>query len=290
MAPGPSRKRKPAPARRRNSSAHPAIGPAQLQEVLRDGPAVVRWQRTVGIGEARSRCISMVVAGLAPFVGWIWFDWTPTTMLLFLAVDVVAVLLADLIKLLIAYPALRRTHTQDHRAQHILGIVGGIRDGTNTYVATGRGVSPLLLFLFAIAFGAVAIGGIAAGIDALGLQRINPLDEDWFVWMAAGSVVLHVVPALAASTRTRIGSREDAALYLDSGGVLGLGAGLLVLIWLPLTMGGTGTLLLLVVLFLFRLGFGLFALYYIPSVSRDLERYLRNPVAETLRPQGPAAA
>jgi hypothetical protein len=279
-----------AAARKRHASSHPAIGPAQLQQVLRDGPAVVQWQRNVGIGEARSRCISMVIAGLAPFFGWLWLGWTPTTMLLFLAVDVVAVLVADLLKLLIAYPALLRTHTQDHRAQHILGIIGGIRDGTNTYVATGPGVSPLMLFVFAVAFGAVAIGGIAAGIDALGLERVNVLEEEWFVWMAGGSVAMHLVPALLASIRARFGGeRRKGVLYLDSGGVLGLGAGLLVLIWLPITMGGAGTILLLGVLFLFRLGFGLFALYYIPSVSRDLERYLRNPVPETLRPVRRAA-
>jgi hypothetical protein len=42
--------------------------------------------------------------------------------------------------------------------------------------------------------------------------------------------------------------------------------------------------LLLIALLVFRIGFGLFALYYIPSVSRDLERYLQDPKPETLRP------
>jgi len=267
------------------ASPHPKIGPKQLQKVMRDGPDVVRWQRAVAIEEARHRCVSMVIAGLAPFAGWIWFDWVPTTMLLFLAVDVLAVLAGDLLKLLVALPVVRRTHQQDHRAQQVLGIIGGLRDGTGTYVETGRHASPLMIFGFALAFGAMSIIALLGDPAAMGLERVQVWREDWFVWMAGGSFVLHVGPALFAALRARFGRADGRrVLFLDSGGVIGLGIGVLVLIWLPITMGGTGMVLLLIVLFLFRIGFGLFALYYIPSVSRDLERYLRDPVPETLRP------
>lgn len=261
------------------ASTHPKIGPKQLALVKRDGPAAVRWQRRAGLAEARSRCVAMVIAGLAPFFGWLMLDWTPTAMLLFLAVDVLAVLAGDLLKLLIAHRAVRHAHAEDHRTQQVLGIIGGLRDRTGTYTEHGRGVQPAALFAMAVLLAAVSMMGIGAGLDALGLERIALEEQRGFAWFAAGSVLLHVLPAgLRAFSARRRGDAEDApALFLDSGGVIGLGVGMLVLIWLPLNFGAVGAVLLLAALFLFRLAFGLFALWYIPRVSRDLEDYLRDP-------------
>jgi hypothetical protein len=270
------------------ASSQPRIGPQQLELARRDGPAALAWQRRAGLAEARSRCVAMVIAGLAPFFGWLWLDWSPLTMLMLLAVDVVAVLAGDLLKLLLAGRAVSRTHGEDHRAQHVLNIVGGLTDGSGTYTQSGSGVSPWLLFGMALAFAALAItAALVAAIEALGIPLSSVPAETGFLWLAGASLVLHVGGAMLASLRSWLPAAAPTALYLDSGGVIGLGAGLLVLVWLPLGFGAFGTILLLVVLFLFRLGFGLFALYYIPKVTRDLERFLRDPSAFPVPPPRP---
>ena len=125
---------------------HPKIGPTQLALMRSEGPAVVQWQRRVGLAEAKSRCIAMVIAGLVPFFGMFVLGWTPAAMLLFMMVDVLAVLAGDALKLAIASDVVSASHEQDYRAQEVLGIVGGLEDGTGTYTEYGKGMSMGLLF------------------------------------------------------------------------------------------------------------------------------------------------
>jgi len=261
------------------ANPHPKIGRKQLEKLRRDGPAALQWQRRVGLAEARARCTAMVIAGGMPFIGWLWLDWTATTMLLLLGIDIVAVLLADLAKLLIAGAAVRHTHIEDHRTQQILSIVGGLHDGTGRYTDHGRGVSPPGLFAIALLLAAVCALGLYAGLEALGLPPPAVFEEAGFVWMAGGTVLLHLLPALGTALKARRAPPGGVPLYLGCGGVIGLGIGLLVLVWLPLTLGAAGAVLMLSVVFLFRVGFGVFALVWIPRVTAHLEACLQNPPA-----------
>ncbi len=259
------------------SGSHPRIGQKQLDQLRRQGPAVADWQRRVGLAEAQARCVSMILAGLVPFVGWLWLDWNPVTMLAFLAVDVAAVLLGDALKLLIAPAAVLATHTHDYRTQQILSIVGGLEDGTGTYTEYGKAVRPGMLFALTVVFAAVVTLLVGLGIEQLGMEPTAVHREPGFLMFAAASLLLHVLGALRGGWRARRASDGQGVLYLDGGGVIGLGAGLLFLVWLPITLGSVGTVLMLAVLLLFRLGFGVFALIYIPKVTAALDRHLQSP-------------
>ena len=254
---------------------HPKIGPTQLALLRSAGPAVVEWQRRVGLAEAKSRCIAMVIAGLVPFFGLFALGWSPAAMLLFMLVDVLAVLAGDALKLAIAADVVRRSHDQDYRAQEVLGIVGGLEDGTGTYTEYGKGMSIGLLFGIACVSSVFLLVIMAAALEALGIGRVEQaLRAPWFGWIAAASVAMHVIPSVVSAYSARAQPAGTGALFLDCGGVLGLIVGLMVLVWLPLKFGANGVVALLVVLFAFRLAFGVFALYWIPKVTRALERRL----------------
>jgi hypothetical protein len=271
-------------ARRRSSfrtsrqvNSNPPITARELARVRRDGPAALRWQQRVGLAKAQQMCTGLLVSGLVPFAGLLLLGWQPAAMLLYLAIDVLAVLAGDGLKLALAMPALRRTHAEDHNAQSVLNIVGGLEDGTNTYVEHGSGMPPLGLFGIALACALVLVPVLGASLEALGLGTVrDALAAPWFREIAAGSVALHLLQSVFAAGAARRGG-GDAVLYLDCGGVIGLAIGLLVLVWLPLSWGANGVIAMLVVMFLFRLGFGAFALYWMPRVTRALQRFLASP-------------
>ncbi len=260
------------------SGEHRKIGEADIKRLRQHGPDALRWQREVGLAEARSRCIGLVISGSLPFVGWLALGWTPASMLLLMAVDVLAVLLGDALKLAIAAGVVRSTHASDHRTQQMLSIVGGLEDGTGRYTDHGTGVSPALLLGIATVCSVFLIPVGAAAFEPIGLAGTREaLHAPGFIAMAAISLALRVGSALLAAIRARISKSPGNALYLDAGGIVGLYVGLLLLVWLPLMWGESGVILLLAALFAFRLAFGLFALYWIPRVTRALDRFLSTP-------------
>ena len=269
----------------RSAQAHPPITGRELARVRRDGPAALRWQRRVGLAKAQQWCTGLLVSGLVPFAGLLVLGWNPAAMLVYLAIDVLGVLAGDAVKLALAMPALRRTHAQDHNAQSVLSIVGGLEDGTHTYVDHGRGLPPLGLFGIALACSLALVPVLGASLEALGLGTVREaVAAPWFGEIAAGSVALHLLQSALAALAARRRAPEDAVLYLDCGGVLGLAVGLLVLVWLPLAWGANGVVAMLVVMFLFRLGFGAFALYWMPRVTGALQRFLADPPASLPSP------
>lgn len=262
------------------SGRHGKIGKQQLAQLRRDGPAALRWQQRHGLAKAQSLCIGLLTGGVVPFVGLFAFGWSAASMLLLMAVDVLAALLADLARLLVAGGAVRHTHAEDLRAQQVLSIVGGLEDGTGTYTDHGKGLAPAGLFAIALACTIFLVPVMGASLEPLGLESLREaIDARFFREFALASLVLHAGLALLAAVRARRAPAGDVAVYLDAGGVIGLFVGLLVLVWLPLTWGAGGVIALLVLLFAFRLAFGAFALFYLPHVTRALQRRLAEDAA-----------
>jgi hypothetical protein len=268
------------PLRRNGPNPHPKITDRELARVRRDGPAALDWQRRFGLAKARQMCVGLLLGGVVPFVGLFALGWSPASMLIYLAIDVIGTLAGDVIKLILAGPVLRHTHARDHATQQVLSIVGGLEDGSGTWIDHGKGVSPLGLFGIALACAVVLVPLLGAPLEQLGLGSVHEaVGAPWFREIAAGSVLLHLLQSLAAGVAARRRAVEEQALYLDCGGILGLAIGLMVLVWLPLIWGPGGVIAMLVAIFLFRLGFGAFALYWMPRVTRALQRQLATPQA-----------
>lgn len=262
----------------RKSSAHPPIGPRELARVRADGPEALRWQRRFGLAKAKQACVGLVISGLVPFLGLFLLGWNVAAMLVFIAIDVVAILLADAIKLLLAGAVVRHTHARDHLTQQVMSIVGGLEDGTNTWVDHGRGVGPLGLFGISIGCAVLFVPVMIASLEALGAGSLREaIAVPWFQEIALGSVALHLLQSLFAAFGTRGKAAEEQALYLDAGGIIGLLVGMMFLVWLPGIWAANGVVAMLAIVFAFKLAFGLFALYWIPRVTRALQRFLATP-------------
>jgi hypothetical protein len=265
----------------RSSPSYRKIGTRELARVRAQGAEVLRWQQRFGLAKAQQMCVGLLLAGLVPFAGLLLLGWNPAAMLVYLAIDVLGVLAGDVLKLLFALPVLRHTHAQDHQAQAVLGVVGGLEDGTGTYTETGSAMSPLLLFGIALLCTAFLLPVLAASFEALGLGAVQQaIAAPWFREIAAGSFALHLLQSLGAALAARRHAPGEQALYLDAGGVIGLFIGLLVLVWLPLVWGANGVVAMLVVVFVFKLGFGAFAMVWMPRVTRALQRFLAAPATD----------
>lgn len=272
--------------RSRRSTSHSSqsirrIGARELARVRAQGPEVLQWQQRFGLARARQTCVGLLLAGLVPFAGLLLLGWNPAAMLVYIAIDVLGVLAGDVLKLLFALPVLHHTHAQDHQAQAVLGVVGGLENGTGTYTETGTAMSPLLLFGIALLCTALLLPVLAASFEALGLGALHQaIAAPWFREIAAGSFALHLLQSLFAALAARRHAPGEHALYLDSGGVIGLFMGLLVLVWLPLLWGPNGVVAMLVVVFVFKLAFGAFAMVWMPRWTRALQRFLAAPAAD----------
>jgi hypothetical protein len=272
--------RKRTTVRGRQASSNLPIGPRELARVRADGPEALRWQRRFGLAKAQQFCVGLLISGVVPFVGLLVLGWNVAAMLVFIVLDVLATLLGDVVKQLLAGPVVRHTHARDHLTQQVLSIIGGLEDGTNTWIDHGRGFSPLGLFWISLGCAVCFVPVMAASIEALGVGSVREaIEATWFVEIAIGTVALHLLQSGFAAFAARGKAPDEHALYLDSGGVIGLLVGMMFLVWLPGIWGANGVIAMLVVIFVFKLGFGAFALYWIPRVTRALQRFLENPVS-----------
>jgi hypothetical protein len=264
--------------RRHHGNAHPRIGERELALVRSHGPQALRWQRRFGLAKAQQLCTGLLLSGAVPFAGLLLLGWNPAAMLIYLAIDVLATLAGDVLKLLLAMRVVRETHARDHETQQVLSIIGGLEDGTGTYTQHGKGVTPIGLFGIALACTVFLVPVMALSAEALGLGALrDAINVRWFREIAVGSVALHLLQSLIAAFAARRHAPGEHALYLDSGGIIGLFVGLLLLVWLPGVWGAPGVIAMLVAIFLFRIGFGVFALYWMPRVTRALQRFLISP-------------
>src|SRR5687767_2216529 len=103
----------------RASQSYRKIGPRELAHVRAQGPDVLRWQQRFGLAKAQQMCVGLLISGVVPFAGLLLLGWHPAAMLLYLAIDVLAALAGDVLKLVFAMPVLRHTHAADHQAQAV---------------------------------------------------------------------------------------------------------------------------------------------------------------------------
>jgi len=249
------------------------ITPADIALLRARGPTVIEYYRNFGLGEARSRALSLIMAGLLPIVGWLFFGWSSTAMVIFMLVDALFTILIDWLRLAMAAPWLRFSHARDHEAGEVLAIVSGLDDGSNTRSPRNNAPGPELIVAIGTATSVIMIPFAAAALEPLGLASVREVVADpLFIWFIAGDLLLRLLGALHSVWLARAQEPGKIMIFAESGGVAVLLISLLVLVWLPIKWGANGLLVLFAVLYLFRISFGLFALWWMPRAVRSLER------------------
>ncbi len=251
------------------------ITAADLDRLRNEGPAALEYYRTSGLAEARSIAMNLAFSGAVSIFGLIFLRWSPMAMLVFMVVDAVITVLADLIRMPIAGRWIAVSHQRDHDAGQILLIADGLEDGTGERPPGGKSTRPGLLLFFGIVSTLFLPVIVAAATEQTGTASLLAVvDERWFPWIVGLDAVWRIASAFIEAVSVRRFRVGERMIFLESGGVALLYAGLLVLIWLPLNWGTPGLLAMFFVLYFFRLGFGIFTCLWMPKAAATLERRL----------------
>lgn len=261
---------------RARQSGAVSIGSADIALLRRRGPAVLDYYRRLGLAETRARATAIAVSGLLPIIGWIWFGWSPVSMLVFLFADALAGLALDWLRLPLARRWMDASHALDQEAGEVITIVDGLEDGSGMRTPSAGRPGALAIMLLATVVSVFLVPVAAAALEPVGLAPLREiLAEPWFLPLLAADAGLRAIGACAQLWRARARPPGEVPIFAESGSVVVLYAGMLVLVWLPINFQQTGLLLMFLVLYLARIGFGAFALWWTPRVVAALDRRLQ---------------
>ncbi|MFO1494716.1 MAG: hypothetical protein U1F26_08660 [Lysobacterales bacterium] len=261
------------PARRSRNQGVTTINASDVALARSRGAQTLDYYRRFGLAEVRGRTLALIGSGLAPIVGLSFLGWTMASLLVFMVVDAVICLLIDWVR----YPLARRwmavSHRLDHEASEVLGIVDGLEDGSGTRPARNNKPEPGLILGISTVMTLFMVPVVAAVVEPLGLDSIRAvLAQPYFVWLLVGDLGLRLLGALSGVLQVRRQPPGEAMIFVESGGVAVLYAGLLILVWLPISFGTLGVALMFAVLALVRIAFGAFAWWWVPRSLAALER------------------
>lgn len=249
------------------------ISEADIERAKREGPDAVEYYRATGLREARSRSFNIALSGGVSIFGLIFLGWSPLAMLVFIVVDAVITVLADLVRYPFTKAWMKESHARDHKAGRILLIVAGLDDGTAEKPDNGPAPNPGMILFFGVACTVFLLPVIGAATEKIGISALRQvIVEPGFPWIVGVDAVWRLGHALVDVFRVRHTKPGESVLFLECGGVAVLYAGLLVLVWLPMNWGEGGLLAMFFILYIFRLAFGIFAYIWTPRAVASLER------------------
>lgn len=264
----------PAPTQRRNQGVT-TINASDLALARSRAVQTLDYYRRFGLAEVRGRTLALIASGLAPIAGLLFFGWTMASLLVFMVIDAVITVLIDWVRWPLAGRWMAVSHRLDHDAGEILGIVDGLEDGSGTRSARNNKPEPGLILGISTVMTLFMVPVVAAVVEPLGVDSIRAvLEQPYFLWLLAADLGLRLVGALISVVHVRSQQPGEAMIFIESGGVAVLYVGLLILVWLPISLGTLGVALMFGVLALVRVAFGAFAWWWVPRSLAALERRL----------------
>lgn len=261
------------PARTSRNQGVTTINASDVALARSRGAQTLNYYRRFGLAEVRGRTLALIGSGLAPIVGLLFFGWTMASLLVFMVIDAVITVLIDWVRWPLAGRWMAVSHRMDHDAGEVLGIVDGLEDGSGTRSARNNKPEPGLILGISTVMTLFMVPVVAAVVEPLGLDSIRAvLAQPYFVWLLVGDLGLRLLGALSGVLQVRRQPPGEAMIFVESGGVAVLYAGLLILVWLPISFGTLGVALMFAVLALVRIAFGAFAWWWVPRSLAALER------------------
>jgi len=238
-----------------------------------EGPDVLEYYRTYGLAQVRSIGLNLSYSGAVSIFGLIFLKWSPMTMLVFMVADAVITVISDLVRMPIAGRWIEASLKRDHEAGQILLIADGLEDGTGERSDNGQVPKPGMLLFFGIVATLFLTVIVGAATEKTGLAPFRGVvEERWFPWIVGLNALWRIVFSLIQAVLVRRFPPGEKMIFLESGGVVLLYCGLLVLIWLPINWGPAGLMIMFFVLYAFRVGFGVFACLWTPKAVATLKR------------------
>ena len=260
-------------ARPHARSANVKISDADIARLGREGVRAVAYYRDFGLAEVRSRALSMASSGLISLVGLLALGWSAMAMLVFLVVDAVITVVADLVRYPLAKPWLAASHKLDHESGQLLLIADGLENGTGERTDNGSAPSPGVILFFGVVSTLFLVPILAAVTEKLGVASLRAVpQETGFLWIVGVDAVWRIGSGFVEALRVRRTAPGEGMIFMEAGGVAVMYASLLILVWLPLKLGSPGLFLLFAIVYLVRIAFGVFALIWTPRALAVLER------------------
>ncbi len=249
------------------------ISADDLARMKEEGPDVLEYYRTYGLAQVRSIGLNLSYSGAVSIFGLIFLKWSPMTMLVFMVADAVITVISDLVRMPIAGRWIEASLKRDHEAGQILLIADGLEDGTGERSDNGQVPKPGMLLFFGIVATLFLTVIVGAATEKTGLAPFRGVvEERWFPWIVGLNALWRIVFSLIQAVLVRRFPPGEKMIFLESGGVVLLYCGLLVLIWLPINWGPAGLMIMFFVLYAFRVGFGVFACLWTPKAVATLKR------------------
>ncbi|HMP76685.1 MAG TPA: hypothetical protein PKE12_10365 [Kiritimatiellia bacterium] len=254
-------------------SANVKISDSDIARLSREGVRAVAYYRDFGLAEVRSRALSMASSGLISLVGLLALGWSAMAMLVFLVVDAVITVVADLLRYPLARPWLAASHKLDHESGQLLLIADGLENGTGERTDNGLAPSPGVILFFGVVSTLFLVPILAAVTEKIGIASLRAVpQETGFLWIVGVDAVWRIGSGLVEALRVRRTTPGEGMIFMEAGGVAVMYASLLILVWLPLKLGSLGLFLLFAIVYLVRIAFGVFALIWTPRALAVLER------------------
>ena len=249
------------------------ISADDLARMKEEGPAVLEYYRTYGLAQVRSMGANLAYSGAISIFGLIFLKWSPMAMLVFMVADAVITVISDLIRMPVAGRWVAASHKRDHEAGQILLIADGLEDGTGERADNGKAPKPGMLLFFGIVATLFLTVIVGAATEKTGLAPLRAVvEERWFPWIVGLNALWRISFALVQAVLVRRFPPGEKMIFMESGGVVMLYCGLLVLFWLPVNWGPPGLLAMFFILYAFRVGFGVFACIWTPKAVATLKR------------------
>lgn len=250
-----------------------AITAADIERLKEEGPAALDYYRTSGLAQARAVASGLAYSGAVSIFGLIFLKWSPMTMLVFMVADAVITILSDLIRMPIAGRWIAASHRRDDEAGKILLIADGLEDGTGERPSDRDPPRAGMILFFGIVSTLFLSVIVAAATEKTGTAPLRAVvEERWFPWIVGLDAAWRFAVSLVKAVAVRRFPPGEKMIFLESGGVVMLYCGMLVLFWLPVNWGEAGLLAMFFVLYFFRVGFGVFAYLWTPRAVAVLKR------------------
>ena len=267
-----------------------AISAGDLARMKEEGPAALEYYRTYGLAQVRSIGFNLSYSGAVSIFGLIFLKWSPMAMLVFMVADAVVTVVSDLIRMPVAGRWIAASNKRDHDAAQILLIADGLEDGTGERADNGEVPKPGMLLFFGVVATLFLTVIVGAATQKTGLAPLRSVVEDrWFPWIVGLNALWRISFAFVQALLVRRFPPGEKMIFMESGGVVLLYCGLLVLFWLPVNWGPTGLLIMFFVLYAFRVGFGVFTCIWTPKAVAVLKRRIEsNDFSIRKKPAKPA--
>lgn len=264
--------RKHATRRSKTASSTVKISAADIEFARGHAAQALQYFGQIGLAEVRRRALRMLLGAAIPVFGLLCLDWSPLIMLCFLCADLSTTLYADWLRWLLARRWVQASHQRDFEANQVLMIVDGLDDGSGQRVATGKGpASGGLLLFFGTVCSIAMLPLLAVALDRIGISAFQEaLDAAWWLLLVGINGSLTLGATLIQSIRIRDSVPGERMLVMESGSITLWWIGMMLLIWLPAQYGMSGLLWMFVILHSVRMGFGIFALYWMPRAVRRI--------------------